>query len=311
MSPSPCRAERQPFYTSGITRGTDWIARYDDLQPSVVAMVRASVERHPDVEALVEVGGERTDVRRALGPRRPGRRRPGRRRCPPRRPRGLAPPRRVSTGWSASWGTLLSGAVAVPVNTRFAPPRSSTCSPTARPPRCCGPARRCRPATREALDDLAPGDLAAIFYTSGTTGRPKGARTTHGNFLANVETAIRVIGIDRADGPSRAQPGVGSAVPRDRVQLPVARPARCRWHDGGAADVQAAPAFVSTIVDERIDTLVSVPAIYGLTLARDDVGADLSHAPAGSPTAAHRSPRRWYAACRSACPRPGSATASD
>src|ERR687884_447777 len=40
-------------------------------------------------------------------------------------------------------------------------------------------------------------DLAAIFYTSGTTGFPKGAMTTHENFLSNVETCLRVMALDR------------------------------------------------------------------------------------------------------------------
>ena len=40
-------------------------------------------------------------------------------------------------------------------------------------------------------EDAEPGDLAAIFYTSGTTGFPKGAMTSHENFLANIENAFR------------------------------------------------------------------------------------------------------------------------
>lgn len=41
------------------------------------------------------------------------------------------------------------------------------------------------------LDASAPGDLALLVYTSGTTGAPKGAMLTHGNLLASSE-AVRI-----------------------------------------------------------------------------------------------------------------------
>ncbi len=40
---------------------------------------------------------------------------------------------------------------------------------------------------------LADDSLATIIYTSGTTGRPKGCELTHGNFLAEVTSAIEML----------------------------------------------------------------------------------------------------------------------
>ncbi|MEJ2865146.1 class I adenylate-forming enzyme family protein [Actinomycetospora flava] len=275
MSPTPLPRGAAPFDTTGITRGADGIARYDHLAPSVVAMVRASVERHPDVEALVEVGGERVTyaqlwdrAARVAGGLVGGGVRRG------DRVASLLP---AGLDWVVGFlGTLLAGAVAVPVNTRFAAPEVEYVLSDSDAAAVLRPGEALPAGHPEALDDLVPGDLAAIFYTSGTTGRPKGARTTHRNFLSNVETAIRVIGIDRATGPSL----------RNLVSVPLFHVTGCNSQLlvqlalGGTTVVLPVfdgATFVRTIVDERIDTLVSVPAIYGLTLARDDLGVDLSH----------------------------------
>lgn len=58
----------------------------------------------------------------------------------------------------------------------------------------CLRAESLAPATATFSAESAPGlgraesDLAVLVYTSGTTGRPKGAMLSHGNLLANVES---------------------------------------------------------------------------------------------------------------------------
>jgi acyl-CoA synthetase (AMP-forming)/AMP-acid ligase II len=113
-----------------------------------------------------------------------------------------------------------------------------------------------------AVDDLAPGDLAAIFYTSGTTGFPKGAMTSHANFLANNENAIRCVGIDRHEGPSLAT----------LINVPLFHVTGCNSQLlvvnelAGRVYVLANPldldGFLDTVSREGIQMLTSVPAIY-------------------------------------------------
>lgn len=42
-------------------------------------------------------------------------------------------------------------------------------------------------------DDLKPEDTAALVYTSGTTGRPKGVILTHGNIVSNVRATLNCV----------------------------------------------------------------------------------------------------------------------
>jgi long-chain acyl-CoA synthetase len=251
-----------PFDESGVERGPDGIARYQNRPRSLVAMLRGTVDRFANAEAVVEVGGERLtysdlwdrSARTAGG----------------LRASGIQPGDRVAirlangADWCvAFWGIQMAGAVAVPVNTRFTDAEVEYVVKDSGSKHVFPPNRLLPQGESLVVEHLEQTDVAAIFYTSGTTGFPKGAMTTHEGFLSNIETCRRV----------SLLPFDGSM--RTLVSVPLFHVTGCNSQflvacEGGSATV-IMPAFnvqsfLKLIEAERINTLTSVPAVYWLAM---------------------------------------------
>jgi acyl-CoA ligase (AMP-forming) (exosortase A-associated) len=101
-------------------------------------------------------------------------------------------------------------------------------------------------------------DLAAILYTSGSTGSPKGVMLTHAHMIAGTSIVSSYLGITQED--------------RILVVLPLSFDAGLNqiltaFHNGGTAVLgtfSLAKQIVSTLEKERITGLAGVPTLWNL-----------------------------------------------
>ena len=260
MQLSGLNRESNPFDSAGVVADTDGVRRYQDLHPSLVAMLDASVRAAPQAEALVEVGGDRITYQQMWD--RAARVAGGLREA------GVSPGDRVairlpnSIDWMLAFaGIQLAGAIAVPVNTRFTDAEASYVMDDSGSGVRLEPGGSLPDGPSFVYEGAGPKDVAAIFYTSGTTGFPKGALHTHENVLANVETAFRVCGIPRDMGADL----------RTLVVVPLFHVTGCHsqalvaLRGGGAVVIDSAfdgARMIDTLDHERISACTAVPAIY-------------------------------------------------
>ncbi len=250
------------FDMTGVVRGPDGVKRYQGLPRNLVQMLRASVEQHGTEEAVVETGG---------GPRliygdlwdRAARVAGGLRALGVERGDRVA----IRLGNGIDWvlafaGALLADAIVVPVNTRFTDEEADYVVTDSGAKHVFLPGAALPDGDPLVVDDQEPSSPAAIFYTSGTTGFPKGAVTTHENFLSNAETCRRALGA--------APEGL-----RTLISVPLFHVTGCNsqllvaFYVGGTAVIMPVfevGAFLRAISEERIDTMVTVPAIYWLAI---------------------------------------------
>jgi acyl-CoA synthetase (AMP-forming)/AMP-acid ligase II len=252
------------FDLAGVTRGADGIKRYDVLPANLVHMLRASVERRGTAEAVAETGGgprlsyaELWDraARVAGGLRARGVQ------------RGDRVAIRLANGidWVlAFFGAVLADAIVVPVNTRFTDEEAGYVITDSGARYVFAPGAALPDGDPLVVGDPGPADPAAIFYTSGTTGFPKGAVTSHENFLSNAETCRRALYVTADDL-------------RTLISVPLFHVTGCNsqllvaMYVGGTAVIMPAfdvAVFLRAIEEERIDTMVTVPAIYWLAISQ-------------------------------------------
>jgi len=257
---------------------------------TVGGLLLRSADRWPDSPALVEEQTVLTHRQAAARARTAAGRLAA---------RGVRPGDRVAlalpNGWRyavAYYGVQLAGATAVLVNTRFAPPEiayvlgdSGACAAVvdaetaARVPQLCphwdvdeltGPG-----AEAGDLPGLAAAstDIANILYTSGTTGRPKGAMQTHGNLLFNAGTVGSVMGVTTSDRTLVVAPMFHATGIASQLVGFGAHGAACVFQQ------RFRPAdTLSALIEHRVTFFAGVTAMIQLMLA--DPGFDPADLPA-------------------------------
>ena len=104
---------------------------------------------------------------------------------------------------SLYFGILRIGAIVVPQNPLAAPRELegalSDASAEILLTEDDGSALAAHAPPRSGLHPVAPDDTAVILYTSGTTGKPKGAELTHANLGRNAQAAVDIYGITIED----------------------------------------------------------------------------------------------------------------
>lgn len=267
--------DHNPFPTVGVSRGPDGVPRYDELPATLLDMLAEHVDTRPGSEALVELGGGRLTYRQlwdraarvAGGLRAEGIKRGDR--VAVRYPAGI--------DWVlAFWGVVMAGGIAVAVNTRSAQPEVDFVLSDSGAGLDLAPDSALPEGPPYVSEQLGRTDVAALFYTSGTTGHPKGVPTTHEAFLTNTENAIRCLQQPRDLGEGM----------RTLISVPLFHVTGCNSQLLAAARLGGASvimptlnldALIAALGAERVSVLVTVPAIYSLLLRHKGfAGTDVS-----------------------------------
>jgi acyl-CoA synthetase (AMP-forming)/AMP-acid ligase II len=112
---------------------------------------------------------------------------------------------------------------------------------------------------------VSPGDLSDILFTSGTTGKPKGAMTTHGQTLRCFEAWSEIVGLRQSDRYLIVNPFFHSFGYKAGWLAAIMRGATILPHP-----VFDVPAVLERVEKERVSVLPGPPALYQSILAHPD-----------------------------------------
>lgn len=249
--------DRNPLGVSGIVRDDDGAPRYTGLPATLVDVVGDRALSAPQDEAVVELGGRRLtyaqlwdEACRVAGGLRA---------------QGVTKGDRVALRHAAGVDWVLAGGVVVAVNTRMTDAEVQFVLDDAAVRVDLTPDTPLPVGEPYVADDLTARDVAAFFYTSGTTGRPKGVPTTHEAFITNAENMIRCSGISRDLGSDY----------RTLISVPLFHVTGCNSqllvaaYVGGTSVIMPqldVATMADVVVAERIGYLITVPAVYALLL---------------------------------------------
>lgn len=252
----------RPFDEQGIERRPDGVLDYIDRPRSLVEMLTTSADRYGNRTAVRDTGGRSLSYRELFDEAAAV--------AGGLRDLGVRPGDRVGLRMrnSATWvlaysGIQLAGAVVVPINTRLTPREVAYVVKDSGTNVVLDEAGL-PSSSPHVVDGTEPTDLAAVFYTSGTTGFPKGAMTTHGNLLSITETVRRIQDFKPDENLSTL-----ISVPLFHVSgcdaqlLPV-------LEAGGTAVILGTfnvQDFLRALADERTTFIFGVPAIFAMALA--------------------------------------------
>ena len=131
----------------------------------------------------------------------------------------------------------------------------------------CSSARRTSPTTFDTVTSQ-PDDLAAILYTSGTTGRSKGAMLTHRNLGSNALALVEYWGFTRGDVLLHALP-----IYHVHGLFVACHCALLSGAPDAVARRSSTPTEVRALLP-RATVMMGVPTFYTRLLAQPSFGAD-------------------------------------